>query len=264
MRTVRFELLRPDEILAEQKRYPVAFQAIGPLEWHGPHLPYGMDPIHADTVACRAAETIGGVVMPTLYWGTERERSPELLRDLGFKGDEYIVGMDFPANSMKSMYTPEDIFGVVVRARLDLMVRQGYKLIVIVNGHGAANHMVTLGRLATEYSGQTPSRVILVTAFRPDANGQYAIGHADALETSLMMAMHPDAVNLKALPALPAPLRNIDWAVVDGPSFAGHPNADHTLSREADPRQSSSTQAGEAALKDHVNWVIEHVRAVLA
>jgi creatinine amidohydrolase len=124
MRTVRFELLRPDEILAERQRFPVVYQPIGPLEWHGPHMPYGMDPLHAETEARRVAEMIGGVVMPTLYWGTERERDSNTLRDLGFNGDEWIVGMDFPRHSMRSLYTQEDVFGIVVRARLDQLVRQ--------------------------------------------------------------------------------------------------------------------------------------------
>jgi creatinine amidohydrolase len=53
MRTVRFELLRPDEILAERGRCPVVYQPIGPLEWHGPHLPMGTDPLHAEAVARR-------------------------------------------------------------------------------------------------------------------------------------------------------------------------------------------------------------------
>src|SRR5215213_9580189 len=139
MRTVRFELLRPAEIIAERERFPVVFQPLGPLEWHGPALPYGTDPLHAEDVARRTAEAIGGVVMPTLYWGSERERNPQTLQQLGFKGDEWIVGMDFPANSMKSLYSMEDVFALVMRARIELLIAQGYKLIALVNGHGAAN-----------------------------------------------------------------------------------------------------------------------------
>jgi len=46
------------------------------------------------------------------------------LRDLGFKGDEWIIGMDFPANSMKSLYSMEDVFALVIRARLELVIDQ--------------------------------------------------------------------------------------------------------------------------------------------
>lgn len=43
MRPVYFELLRPDEITAERAHCLEAYQPIGPLEWHGPHLPLGTD-----------------------------------------------------------------------------------------------------------------------------------------------------------------------------------------------------------------------------
>src|SRR5439155_3755763 len=124
----------------------------------------------------------------TLYWGTERERDANTLRDLGFEGGEWIVGMDFPRHSMKSMYTQEDVFGIVVRARLDLLVRQQYRLIVIINGHGAANHLITLDRLAKEYSAHSTTRVLRTTAFEPDPDGTYDIGHADPLEPSTKLA----------------------------------------------------------------------------
>ena len=109
MREVRLQWLRPDEVVAERERVPIVYLPIGPLEWHGPHLPLGTDPLQAEHTAIGLAEKIGGVVHPTLFIGTERERAPELLRDLGFEGDEWIVGMDFPGNSLPSLYSPEDV-----------------------------------------------------------------------------------------------------------------------------------------------------------
>ncbi len=265
MRTVRFELLRPDEVIAERKRCPVVYQPIGPLEWHGPHMPFGMDPLHAEAVARRVAASVGGVVMPTLFWGAERELNPEMLRNIGFEEDKWIIGMDYPANSMPSMYSQEDIFGLVVRARLDLIVRQGYRLIVIVNGHGAHNHMATLDRLAAEFTAQSPSRVMFITAFKPDLEeGRYSgIGHADAIETSIFMALHPDAVDLNTLPALPEALRNMDWGIVDGPTFAGTPNADRTLAEASDPRRHASAERGERIMAETSEWIGEQVQAAL-
>lgn len=265
MRTVRFELLRPTEILAERQRCPVVYQPVGPLEWHGPHMPFGMDPLHAEAIARRVAEAVGGVVMPTLFWGAERELSPQALRNIGFEEDRWIIGMDYPANSMKSMYSQEDIFGLVVRTRLDLLMRQDYRLIVIVNGHGARNHMATLERLAAEFTAQTPSRVLFITAFKPDLDGggYSGIGHADAVETSIMMALYPDAVDLSTLPALPEPLRNVDWGIVDGPTFAGNPNADRTLAEQSDPRHHASPERGERIMRETAAWIGEQVQAAL-
>jgi creatinine amidohydrolase len=263
MRTVRFELLRPAEIVAERERFPVVFQPVGPLEWHGPHLPFGVDPLHAQEVAIRTANQMGGVVMPTLFWGAERERTPQGLKDLGFDGGEWIIGMDHPVNSVKSLYSMEDIFALVVRARLDLLAYQGYRLIVIVNGHGATNHIAALQRLAAEFTARGPARVLFTIAFDARPDGTYSIGHADALETSLMLAIDADSVDIGALPPLPEPLRNIDFGIVDGETFGGDPTPDFTLRPYADPRRNASAEKGEAALKGDVVRLSEQVQTAL-
>ncbi|HEX3054467.1 MAG TPA: creatininase family protein [Aggregatilineaceae bacterium] len=263
MRTVRFEQLRPSEIIAERERYPVVFQPLGPLEWHGPHLPVGTDPLHAEAVACRVAEQSGGVVMPTLFWGTERERSPQALQRIGFRGDEWIIGMDFPPNTMPSLYSAEDIFGVVVRARLDLLVQQNYRLVVMVNGHGATNHITVLDRLAAEFTARGPAQVQHLIAFSPEPNGEYQVGHADAIETSLMMALYPHAVDLTTLPDQSTPLRNVDWAIVDAATFGGKPTDEHTVAPENDPRVAASEEKGNDSLARSVQWIQVQVQKAL-
>ena len=112
MRTVQLELLRPGEILAERARCSIVYLPVGPLEWHGPAMPYGTDALLAQSLARRAAEKTGGVAMPTLFIGTERERPASILRDKGFENPEqmYVLGMDVPKNSMKSFYAREDMF----------------------------------------------------------------------------------------------------------------------------------------------------------
>lgn len=86
-----------DEILEEQKNKSIVYLPIGPLEWHGLPCHSGTDPLAATEVARRAAAITGGVVIPTLYCGTERERSTQLLEDAGFSDTGiYIKGMDVP------------------------------------------------------------------------------------------------------------------------------------------------------------------------
>ena len=174
MRTVQLERLRPGEILAERTRCPIVYLPLGPLEWHGPAMPFGTDPLMAQELARRAALRTGGVVMPTLFLGTERERPAQILKDKGFADAEsmYVVGMDVPKNSVKSYYAREDLFAVTVREHLRLLVQQAYKLIVIVNGHGAWGQREQLDRLAIEFSNETPSKVIV--AFPNVARGRDA------------------------------------------------------------------------------------------
>ncbi len=52
----------------------MGFLPVGPLEYHGPHMPVGTDGINATECARETCARLGkGVVFPTLFWGTERE-----------------------------------------------------------------------------------------------------------------------------------------------------------------------------------------------
>ena len=100
-REIRIECLLPGQLNEEQKRCPLVFVPIGPLEYHGPHLPVGTDAINATQCALEACRRLGkGVVHPTLYWGTERERPEWMLESLGFERSDWIVGMDFPTRAV--------------------------------------------------------------------------------------------------------------------------------------------------------------------
>jgi creatinine amidohydrolase len=264
-RETRLEYLRPDEILAERSRNPLVLLPTGSIEWHGPHLPLGVDVILAYEVAIRLSREVGGVVHPCIFCGTERERRPQMLRDIGFAGDEWIVGMDFPANRLPSLYYPEEIFALMVREALTRLVDLGYRLIVIVNGHGAENQIATLQRLAALFTADSPARVEVILPFpeEDDTTGApAAAGHADIYETSAMLALHPDRVDLDRLPALDHPLRNVDWAVVDGPTFSGHPTPQHTVRPEYDPRYANH-EAGTVFLDEIVAAMAERVRQIL-
>lgn len=237
MREVRLPWLRPAEIVAERERVSIVYLPIGPLEWHGPHLPIGTDPLQAEHTALKLAQRVGGVVHPTLFFGTERERAPELLRDLGFDGDEWIVGMDFPANSVRSYYYTEDAFALLVRLTLEQLAAQQYALIVIVNGHGATNQINQLQRLAAEFSHRGPAKIIYT--FDLDAEVDDDAGHATITETAAMLALQADRVDLDRLPPADRPLRNIDHAIVDAATFGGQPTPDRTVRASADPRRAT-------------------------
>lgn len=228
--------LRPDQILAEIERCPVVYFPVGPIEWHGPHMPLGTDALNAENAARLAAEATGGLVLPTFYWGTERERSPEVLDWLGFPPDEWIVGMDFPANSLSSLYASEEVFALVVREQLRLALKWGFRLVVIISGHGADNHLEALRRLAAEFSATSPARVLVFLPFVTNTQGVMEVGHASRIETALMLALHPEMVDIDALPPLPEKMRNIDWAVVDFETFMGRPTPDRTIHPGDDPR----------------------------
>jgi creatinine amidohydrolase len=266
MRRVEYELMRPPDIVEERNRIPLAFVPIGPLEWHGPHLPLGTDGLHAHEVAVEAARRIGGIVLPTYFVGTEtvrlNDQQAQGLAILGFAGSERVVGMDFPEFPVKSLYFEEGAFAVTVREILRLLKADGYKLIVLVNGHGAVNHQRTLRRLAAEESERPNVKVEYAMAFLPATPPYSDPGHAEKIETSLMMAMRPELVDVASLPPTDVPLRYRDYGIVDGKAFDGNPTSDFTLRREADPRD-AAPDLGRKVLTAEVDRLVETVHASL-
>jgi creatinine amidohydrolase len=261
---LQFEHLRPAQIVAERERCPLVFLPIGPLEWHSVHLPYGTDALNATGLARAVAGRVGGVVLPTFYWGTERERPPELTRALGFDEADYVVGMDFPKHSLRSLYCREEFLALLVRELLDQLLALRYQLIVIITGHGASNQIETLRRLSVEYTATSPARVLLALAWlTEDDTFTIGPGHADAAETSIMLAMHPELVDLQQLPPASEPLRNQDWGIVDAETFRCRPTADHTVRPEADPRLNASAERGQQFLGRIIDTIERDVRAAL-
>jgi creatinine amidohydrolase len=256
MREARLPWLRPDEIVAERERTSIVYLPIGPLEWHGPHLPLGTDPLQAEHTALELAQRLGGVVHPTLFVGTERERAPELLRDLGFNGDEWIVGMDFPANTVRSYYYAEDAFALLVRLTLEQLAAQQYALIVIVNGHGATNQINQLQRLAAEFTQRGPAKVIYT--FDLDADVDDDAGHATITETAAMLALQADRVDLDRLPPADRPLGNVEYAIIDADTFGGQPTPDRTVRASADPRRAT----GELG-QHHFQVTLDRLAAII-
>ena len=145
--------LFPDEISEARDRTGLVILPIAPIEWHGPHLTMGCDPLLAHHYAKRLAKELKTPYYPPLYIGTERERSSELLKALGLNPKANIEGMDFPKNSVASAYYREETFALVVRDTLDIFFsRMKFRKVLIVNGHGAVNQSETLDRLCAEFN----------------------------------------------------------------------------------------------------------------
>ncbi len=263
MPETRLQWLRPAEILAAQAHKSIVYLPIGPLEWHGPHLPLGTDPLQAESLALTLAGRVGGLVHPTLWWGTERERDPGTLQNLGFQGDEWIVGMDFPSLTLPSFYVPEEQFALVVRWTLENLARHGFRLIVVVNGHGATNQIAHLQRLVAELNARGRARLLYTFTL---AYVLSEADHAGITETSAILALDPERVDLAALPPAGEPLRIPEWGIADGASFAGHPTPDHSVPAADDPRAATAELGRQnfAAAVDRVAALVEAAWTELA
>jgi creatinine amidohydrolase len=254
--------LFPHEVAEARDRLGLVILPLAPVEWHGPHLTIGCDPLLAHGFARRLAAELRCPYFPPLFVGTERERSPEMLRSLGFGGQEYIEGMDFPANSVGSAYLREEVFAAVVRDTVAVLFgRMGFRRVLIVNGHGADNQRGVLDRLCAEFNhaGEGTQRVMWVYPGFPRSLIAGAIGHATAEETSMLSYLWPHCVDLSLLPSDGA-LRNIEHAVVDGDTFDLSPTPDHTVREQQDPRAHADADWGRRIVEEALQEVLEEVR----
>jgi creatinine amidohydrolase len=255
--------LFPGEVAEMRARTGLIILPLAPIEWHGPHLAMGCDGLLAHAFARRLAVELESPYFPPLFAGTERERKPEVLRSIGFTGREYIEGMDFPANAVKSAYMKEEIFSLTVRGTLEaLFERMEYHAVVIVNGHGADNQRAALDRLCAEYNSAGKARLMWVYPGFPRSLIAGSIGHAAAEESSMLSAAWPHCVDLSRLPSVGA-LKNTEHAVVDGDTFDGAPTPDFTVRPDQDPLYHTDPALGARLVEEAVREIVADIREKL-
>jgi creatinine amidohydrolase len=176
----RYAELRPDQLVGRLEAYPVAIAPWGALEWHGPHLPFGLDGLVAKAFCERLAGRTGAVLLPTTY---------------------------LPITTLPHRHSISIRADVVREAWLDLfreLGRAGFRLVCLVSGHYAQGHEIVLAQTAEVVTrGGGP----LVLAGTPLALLQDSdlLDHAGRWETSQLLWARPELVDLDALPRGPLP-----------------------------------------------------------
>ena len=201
----RYEELRPDQLDAAREEASLAYVPIGSLEYHGWHLPVGFDAMHAHALCLLAAEQTGGVVLPPTFWGTRGHE--------GFRG---------------SLLLREETIAALAHDILDQLARQGYRLIVLFTGHWPEVQGGLLSRVAEEFMrGRPEVRVLVLDPFNLHPTDR-PVEHAGRVETSVMLHLRPDLVDMAAL-ADPEALKAISADCVDATAEFGRERTEDVL-----------------------------------
>jgi creatinine amidohydrolase len=178
---VRAELLAPEELDAAIASVPVAYMPFGTLEYHGPHLPIGVDGLTAAAVCRNAAAIAGGIVLPTFFYG------------LGGTHGTYpwTIMLDGP-----------EAIGIVVRKTLQRLQDLGVRICLIFSGHFAPEQLTALGRLRDEWMAHDKALRVLVSSVEMQLADMPVPDHAGVFETTLVSAVYPDLVHLDRLPSI--------------------------------------------------------------
>jgi creatinine amidohydrolase len=152
---------------------------VGSTEQHGPHGPLGTDTLTARAVSEAGVEQCDRpvVVAPAVSVGVAEEHRQ-------FTG---------------TLWVSEDTFRAYVRDVVNGLAHHGFDRVVLVNGHGG--NVDALREVTGTITRHDDAYAVPFTWF--DAVGEHTseMGHGGPLETSLLLATHPDLVDPERLEA---------------------------------------------------------------
>lgn len=164
--SVQMQFMRPGQLEAAARKFPVVYVPFGLIEWHGKHLPLGNDALKAHAILVKSAERFGGVVYPPIY---------------------------FHEGLGKKEFVP------VLSTLFERLKQTGFRVIIGVSGHNVQGQIDMINEaLEPVVADGTVAGVGLweITLSQgPESNTD----HAAKWETSNMMFLYPDLVDMAEL-----------------------------------------------------------------
>jgi creatinine amidohydrolase len=183
---VKWEEMFPEELLEAIRKTRTCFLAYGLAEPHGPYNAIGLDWLKAYALVCRGAEAHGAVVAPPCAWHiTEEPR---------FHGPWFSgIGLKQPLASS----IPADLFYRMVLYQIRAVDARDFHAAVFVTGHYGGNER-TMRLLCEYYTRRTgsPLRMSALADWELIRFEDYRGDHAGVCETSQLMALRPELVDL--------------------------------------------------------------------
>ena len=153
------------------------FLPVGTIEAHGRHLPVGTDTICAEKIAEELSIDLQGAVAPSFEYGLTN-----------------MLAQTSPAS-----FFPEDLFEKFFEQIVENFYKQGFKTIIIINGHGGNRD--ALKRLVRRITRRQPIAISVINwwmvaeKFVEPVFNTSPGGHAAIEETSAMLHFCPTLVD---------------------------------------------------------------------
>ena len=212
--------IRPRELqTAVDENWPLLVPA-GCVEWHGPHLPLGLDTLIAEAVCRRVAKRVSAVIAPPLEYGA--------------------TGYAVSGPELGTMDVDNESFAAFAKSVLRAFCQLGFRRIACVVHHQGMNGMLALAlrKASTElmaemalqergtgWYARKPSpndplfrfnRLRVLPTWLPSARSEdidFGGGHGGRFETSLALAIRPELVDPERLDG-----KELSWLFTEHPS----------------------------------------------
>jgi len=168
----RLEELFPAELEARLAEMPALLIPVGTIEWHGHHLPLGLDVLKADALAEAASERCGAVVAPPTWLAAG--------------------GVSFPHTLKLSGALVEPLLAEAVVH----FAEDGFRVVCLVNGHYGLENTLATKRAAAQAMRRADATVLAVADYELLIEEGARGDHAGEWETALLWAVRPDLVRL--------------------------------------------------------------------
>jgi creatinine amidohydrolase len=173
MKKRNYELMLPHELKETVTRFPVAYVPFGSLEWHGKHLALGNDTLKALGILEHAADRFGGVVLPPTYWGFLTKWHPWTFGNLG-----------------------QEVLAQVCEFIFRSLADVGFKVIIGVTGHDVREQVDGMNTGLEKVKADYPIEGFMMKEGDLTDFGEHRMDHAAHWETSILMYLHPDSVDM--------------------------------------------------------------------
>jgi creatinine amidohydrolase len=244
---MQWEALTSTEFAEAVRKVGVCVFPIGVVEKHSEHLPLGTDFLNAHRIACLAAEKEPAVVFPPFYFG------------------QIYEARCFPG----TITLAPTLLLALIQGVLDEIGRNGFRKIVLYNGHGGNTHLIRFLAQASlweqrPYSLYIPERHLAPgqaakwQAMRESETG----GHACESETSVTLGNHPELVRMEKVPDQPALPQNRMGDLP--PTFTGIGWYSNYPDHYAGDARAASVEKGRALVGWRVDTLVEYIAAVKA
>lgn len=235
---VLYEELLPGEFVERLNDFPVAYLPLGTLEWHGLHLPLGADGLQAQGIFARLASAIGGIVLPMLFLGPD---SAVEENGVPYYGMDYKSFTDGEPQLLEgsAYYIEDEQFNALLDTILANLARAGFK-VVVGHGHGPSTHAFTARKQIFHGKFGLDCYNLWELAHKGEQGIQ--TDHAATNETSLVMALRPELVQMENLAAGSTPVGV--WGV--------------------DPRQGASAALGKELIEANIRLASQNLTTIVS
>lgn len=229
----QIERLNPVQIKKELDLNSLVYIPLGAIEWHGNHLPIGLDSLTSHGICLRAADKTKGLVIPPLYYGMTGS----------IWHHPYTILLE-----------DDKVFLTILKTTLKRLEDTGIKKVILFTGHFALRQLEALNLLEKEWKSIMKTLKISILSISDCPNIEMEADHGAIFETSVLSQLQPDLVQLNNLP---------NKEEVPANDFNGNSKGDHRRDPNNvlfgvfgdDPRNYEEKKAKEI-LQKIINWLI--------